>query len=201
MKDKILSALKTKYKNLGFGDKAFEGVAVYLSGSVTEESQIETAIAGVETILKSFQGDIDKVRTEKSELQRKYDELERSQGGTPKKEDEPDQMPDWFKAYKEEQDRKLEALQGENEKIKKEKDLASRQSFISGELKRLGIDERDLEFLSIPDSLDNDGISKHLTNYKQRQIDKGLPGVNPFPQSKGEISKEEADSIVEHMSF
>ena len=201
MKDKILSALNTKYKNLGFGDKAFEGVAEYLSGSVTEESQIETAIAGVETILKSFQGDIDKVRTEKSELQRKYDELERSQGGTPKKEDEHAQMPDWFKAYKEEQDRKLEALQGENEKIKKEKDFASRQSFISGELKRLGIDERDLEFLSIPDSLDNDGISKHLTNYKQRQIDKGLPGVNPFPQSKGEISKEEADSIVEHMSF
>lgn len=201
MKDKILSALKTKYKNLGFGDKAFEGVAEYLSRSVTEESQIETAIAGVETILKSFQGDIDKVRTEKSELQRKYDELEKSQGGTSKKEAEPDQMPDWFKAYKEEQDKKLEALQGENEKIKKEKDLASRQSFISGELKRLGIDERDLEFLSIPDSLDNDGISKHLTNYKQRQIDKGLPGVNPFPQSKGEISKEEADSIVEQMSF
>lgn len=201
MKDKILSALKTKYKNLGFGDKAFEGVAEYLSRSVTEESQIETAIAGVETILKSFQGDIDKVRTEKSELQREYDELEKSQGGTSKKEAEPDQMPDWFKAYKEEQDKKLEALQGENEKIKKEKDLASRQSFISGELKRLGIDERDLEFLSIPDSLDNDGISKHLTNYKQRQIDKGLPGVNPFPQSKGEISKEEADSIVEQMSF
>ena len=167
MKEKILSALKTKYKNLGFGDKAFDGVAEYLSGNVTEESQIETAIAGVEILLKSFQGDIDKVRTEKSELQKKYDELEKSQGGTPKQEE----------------------------------DLANRQSFISGELKRLGIDERDLEFLSIPDSLDNDGISKHLTNYKQRQIDKGLPGVNPFPQSKGEISKEEADSIVEHMSF
>ena len=99
MKDKILSALKTKYKNLGFGDKAFEGVAEYLSGSVTEESQIETAIAGVETILKSFQGDIDKVRTEKSELQRKYDELERSQGGTSKKDDEPDHLPVWFYAY------------------------------------------------------------------------------------------------------
>ena len=61
MKEKILSALKTKYKNLGFGDKAFDGVAEYLSGNVTEESQIETAIAGVEILLKSFQGDIEKI--------------------------------------------------------------------------------------------------------------------------------------------
>lgn len=46
MKEKILVALKTKYKTFGFGDKAFDGVADYLSKTVTEESQIETAISG-----------------------------------------------------------------------------------------------------------------------------------------------------------
>lgn len=59
MKEKILSALKTKYKNLGFGEKAFSGVADYLAANVTEEDQIETAIGGVENLLKAFQGDID----------------------------------------------------------------------------------------------------------------------------------------------
>src|SRR5690606_21564413 len=60
MKEKIFQALKTKSKNLGFGDKAFEGVAAFLATTITEEDQIETGIAGVEPLLKSFQGDIDK---------------------------------------------------------------------------------------------------------------------------------------------
>lgn len=60
MKEKILQALKTKFKNLGFGDKAFEGVADYLATTITDEANIETAIGGVEGLLKSFQGDIDK---------------------------------------------------------------------------------------------------------------------------------------------
>ena len=75
MKGKILVALKTKYKTFGFGDKAFDGVADYLSKTVTEESQIETAISGVEGLLKAFQGDIDTVRNEKSGLQKQLDEL------------------------------------------------------------------------------------------------------------------------------
>lgn len=75
MKTKILVALKTKYKTFGFSDKAFDGVADYLSKTVTEDSQVETAIGGVEGLLKAFQGDVDFVRNEKSGLQKQYDEL------------------------------------------------------------------------------------------------------------------------------
>ena len=60
MKEKLVKALKTKFANLGFSDKAFTGVADYLAATVTEEDQIETAIAGVEPLLKALQGDIDK---------------------------------------------------------------------------------------------------------------------------------------------
>lgn len=77
MKEKILISLKTKYKTLGFGDKAFDGVADFLSKTVTEESQIETAIGGVEGLLKAFQGDIDSVRNEKAGLQKQLDELKK----------------------------------------------------------------------------------------------------------------------------
>lgn len=77
MKEKILVALKTKYKTFGFGEKAFDGVADYLSKTVTDESQIETAIGGVEGLLKAFQGDIDTVRNAKSGLQKELDELKK----------------------------------------------------------------------------------------------------------------------------
>lgn len=97
MKVKLLAALKTKFNNLGFGDKAFDGVADYLSKTVTEDAQIETAIGGVEPLLKSFQGDIDKVRNEKTELQKKYDELNKNNPTPPKPADPAPEVPEWAK--------------------------------------------------------------------------------------------------------
>jgi len=82
MKEKILEALKTSYKNLGFGEKAFEGVADYLSSTVTDEASIETAISGVESLLKAFQGETDRVRGEKTALQRELDELKKKKTPT-----------------------------------------------------------------------------------------------------------------------
>lgn len=108
MKTKILQALKTKYSNLGFGDKAFDGVADHLSKTITEETQIDTAVAEVENLLKAFQGDTDKVRGEKANLQKQLDELKaKHEGGNPtptqdpkKKDDE--EVPAWAKAILEE---------------------------------------------------------------------------------------------------
>lgn len=59
MKDKIKVALKTRYTNLGFGEKAFEGVADYLTIAIKEESEIDNIVNGVENLLKAFQSEID----------------------------------------------------------------------------------------------------------------------------------------------
>lgn len=87
MKEKILAALKTKYANLGFTDKAFEGVATFLVASTTEENQIETAVSGVETLLKSFQGDADsrvnKLKAENEELKKKLPEEKKEEEKKP----------------------------------------------------------------------------------------------------------------------
>lgn len=64
MKEKILQALKNKYKNLGLGDKALESIATMLATTTTEEAQIETAVAGVEDLAKGFQSEADRIRTE-----------------------------------------------------------------------------------------------------------------------------------------
>ncbi|MGJ1360040.1 hypothetical protein ACR79K_25385 [Sphingobacterium siyangense] len=108
MKEKILSALKTKYKNLGFGDKAFSGVADFLATTVTEEDQIETAIGGVENLLKAFQGDIDnrvntavaKAKAEKGGNQEQPEKTEKT--------DDDDNTPSWAKKLIEKVD-KLES--------------------------------------------------------------------------------------------
>ena len=82
MKEQILKALKTKYKNLGFGEKAFEGVAEYLAKTVTEEANIETAIDGVEGMLKVFQSEADKLRGENVSLKSQLEAAKKTETKT-----------------------------------------------------------------------------------------------------------------------
>lgn len=85
-----MQALRTKYANLGLTEKTFGGVADYLSATTTDEN-IETAISGVEPMLKAMQGEADSIRTRKSELEKKLAELEaRAKEGQPKQEPQTD---------------------------------------------------------------------------------------------------------------
>ena len=97
MKEKIFESLKTKYAQFGFSEKALTGVAEYLAATVTEEQGVEPAVNGAETLLKAFQGDIDRRVTEavnkvKTE-QRKPDNPE-----PPKPTEE---IPEWAKSLAE----------------------------------------------------------------------------------------------------
>jgi len=79
MKEKFLNALKTKYKNLGLSDKAFDGVAEFYLKTITEESQIEAKVLEAEALIKAVQVEADRVRTDstvkKTELEKKIEEL------------------------------------------------------------------------------------------------------------------------------
>ena len=197
MKEKILVALKTKYKTFGFGDKAFDGVADYLSKTVTEESAIETAIGGVENLLKAFQGDIDTVRNEKSGLQKQLDELKAK--GDESKKDEKQPPAD-------ELDAKLEALinakvaplQEKLTAYESKEAKATRQAQILGKAKELGIPEwRINEGFIIADDADEASINTMLSGVKQNIVTAGLETSKGFPIDQNKTpSKEELDGIL-----
>lgn len=200
MKEKILSALKTKYSNLGFGDKAFSGVAEYLSTTITEEAQIETGISGVENLLKAFQGDIDRVRTEKTELQKKYDELIAKQGNgvDPDKKDETttaDLKAMIATAIAE----VVTPLQDKIQSYEQNEAKNLRQTLITEKAKGLEIPDYLLKRISVPDDLDESGVTQYLTEFKQELVNNSLPGQNLFPQTNGEITQDQAKSIVDKM--
>lgn len=160
MKEKILVALKTKYKTFGFGDKAFDGVADYLSKTVTEESQIETAISGVEGLLKSFQGDIDTVRNAKSGLQKELDELKKKieNADKDKDKDKDKDVPAWAQAL-------IDSNKTLSEKLtayEAEKAQAQRNSQISAVAKKYGIPEFMLKDRNIPENTDLDTYFKDM---------------------------------------
>lgn len=186
MKGKILVALKTKYKTFGFGDKAFDGVADYLSKTVTEESQIETAISGVEGLLKAFQGDIDTVRNEKSGLQKQLDELKtkiENPNPNPKPEEKKDDVPAWAQALIDSN----KSLLAEVSTLKQEKLQATRQEQIMAKAKEYGIPQNYAKRCAIKDDEDLDVYFKDL---KQEFANDGFEGVTPPESAETKIEKE-----------
>jgi len=101
MKEKILAALRLKYKNLGFSEKAIDGCATYLEQTVTEEDKIDGAVTAVEPMLKVFQGEIDgrvtaavkKAKEEGGQQQQKKEGEE----STPDPNKQQEEVPAWAK--------------------------------------------------------------------------------------------------------
>ncbi|WP_302581620.1 hypothetical protein [Paraprevotella clara] len=191
MKEKILVALKTKYKTFGFSEKAFDGVADYLSKTVTEESQIETAIDGVEGLFKGFQGDVDYVRNEKSGLQKQLDELKKkieNPNPQPKPEEEKkDDVPAWAQAIIDSNKTLSEKLAGyEQERVQ-----AQRNAQVSAKAKEYGIPETLVPMLNIPSDADLDTFMKDA---KQTFVNAGLQSVPPG--SGDPKPTDDIDSIV-----
>lgn len=198
MKGKILVALKTKYKTFGFGDKAFDGVADYLSKTVTEESQIETAISGVEGLLKAFQGDIDTVRNEKSGLQKQLDELKNkienpNPNPNPNPEDKKDDMATIIANAV---SAAVKPLSDELAQFKAEKSQATRQEQIMAKAKEYGIPETFAKRYAIPDDAD---LDIYFKDAKQELANIGFSGVTP-PESAETKMEKEAESIANMIS-
>lgn len=190
MKEKILVALKTKYKTFGFGDKAFDGVADYLSKTVTEESQIETAISGVEGLLKSFQGDIDTVRNAKSGLQKELDELKKKieNADKDKDKDKDKDVPEWAQAL-------IDSNKTLSEKLtayEAEKAQAQRNSQISAVAKKYGIPEFMLKDRNIPENTDLDTYFKDM---KQDMSNNGFQ-FSKAPETAEQKQEKEASEFA-----
>ena len=187
MKEKILVALKTKYKTFGFGDKAFDGVADYLSKTVTEESQIETATSGVEGLLKAFQGDIDTVRQKQLyELRKKIENPAPNPNPSPdeKKEDMATLIANAVSMA-------VKPLSDKLAQFETEKAQATRQEQVIAKAKDYGIPENLVPMLNIPEDADLDNYFKDA---KQTFANAGFQDVRT-PES-GNGGQNDANDIA-----
>lgn len=207
MKIKILSALKTKYSNLGFNAKALDGVAAVLAQTVTDENQIEDAVNGVEGLLRVFQADNDRQRTEYATLKSQHDELlkksQQGNGGGSDNNATNDDEPAWFKAYKQEQEQRFNAIKSESEALKAAKAKDERNALIATKAKELGIpDWRMKQGFVIADDADEASIGEYLAGVQKDIVAAGLDGKGKFPLAGDSVaSKEETDKIVSGMKF
>ena len=198
MKEKILLALKTKYAALGLSDKVLDGVAESLSKTVTDEAGIETAVDGVEPILKTFQSNFDQLRNENSGLQKKLDELKKVDPNEPPK---PVPSP-------KSTDQKSEALTKEaveaiiaaqlkpisdrfvsQDQASKE---AARRNEIVAKAKEYKIPEAVAKYMNVPENSDIDTFMKQA---KQDFSDNGFSEVKPPESAEAQI-KTDSETIA-----
>lgn len=203
MKEKLFNALKTEYATLGFSDKAISGVAESLAstGLVTDEN-LDSIVQGQKKLLASFQSEIDsRVTSAREKALSEPKQGAKSNGGgepTEPKTATSDDIKAMIEAAVAE---KVTPLQEKLQQYERKEMATERQTMIAAKAKELGIDQKCLQFLHVPDELDEDGVTQHLTAYKQYEVDRGLPTLSPFPKSEGKVTKEETDLIVEGMGI
>ena len=204
MKEKIYNQLKQEYARLGLSDELLQSVAASLeaTGLVTDEN-LATVVKGQENMLKSYQSNFDKLRTEGAGYKKELEELKArgGQGGGQQKQPK-DEMLELFNKYKEENDKKLNALIEENTKFKAEKAKGERNAMILAKAKELKISKSRIEEgFAIPDDMDEAGIATYLSKVKKNEVAKGLEdrssafSLSTSEDQGKELAKEWAKSL------
>ncbi|MBQ6097927.1 MAG: hypothetical protein IJK99_09290 [Bacteroidales bacterium] len=138
MKAELLTALKTEYAKSGLSDKAFDGVASVLVKTVTKEDEIDGVVKSDETknLIKAYQTDTDKVRTEKATLQAEFDKYKKEHPETktpPKTEEEDSETIKQMKA-------EIEALKLANKEKDEKAARAEKMASVRAKMKEQGSD-------------------------------------------------------------
>lgn len=183
MKTKLLTALKTEYAKSGLSDKAFDGVASVLVKTVTKDDEIDGVVKSDETkaLIKAYQTDTDKVRTEKANLQAEFDKYKKEHPETtpPKNEGDEDKN-------KELLDR-IAALEQENKEAKQKAARTEKLASIRTKMKEQGSDNDNILDLVLEKAefKDEDSVDDIATNLKTAYDAKYTQfyGDGPVPHS------------------
>lgn len=136
----LLTKLKTKYYNLGLGEGILGAQADYLLTLSPTEENVDSLVDGMETVLKSFQSDLDKARAQKKAEQKQEPPKQDPPNQDPPKTD--DGVPEWAKAILESNKAVVEKLSA-IEAVKVQKSLADKAI---AKLKELGVKESFYKF-------------------------------------------------------
>lgn len=193
MKQKILATLKNKYSHLGLSREALDGVASVLEKTIKSEEEIETAVSGVEGMLKVFQSEADRERTNYNALKAAKEEIEKKlKEATPTP---PKEEPKPFDAEALRAEI-LDAMRKEHESaLQNEQKAAQRRADIAVKAKEYGIPEKLIGNFAIADDAN---IDDYFKGVKQALADAGFEFSEP-PTPGGGI-RTDAEGIANLIS-
>ena len=188
MKEKIYSALKTKFSNLGFSAKAIEGVAESLAATgLVNDENLDAIVEGQKSALSAMQAEIDRrVTSAVEEAKAEAKNAASGNGGNQNNHNEPEKPFD-AEAFKAEL---LKTIREEQAAIAQQSQQAAQRSAdIAAKAKEFGIPEKFVSKLSIGQDAD---LDEYFKGVKQDMIDAGFEFSEP-PTQGGGISDNGSD--------
>lgn len=213
MNKKLFELLKAKCKDMGLSEKAIEEAATVASDGLKDDSpdsDIEAKANLAASFLKTTQGEATRwaqTAKQKAEDEAKKkasdDEAKKKADDEAKKKKEAEEKaaqdePAWFKTYKEEQAKKLEALETENKSFKAEKSKTERSGLIEATAKKLNIPAWRMKGVVVPDDADPE---KFLADIKQDLVTNNLMAADAADSasSKEKASQELAKNLLNEL--
>ena len=181
MKEKIYSALKTKFSNLGFSAKAIEGVAESLAATgLVNDENLDAIVEGQKSALSAMQAEIDRrVTSAVEEAKAEAKNAASGNGGNQNNTNEPNNSFD-AEAFKAEL---LKTIREEQAAIAQQSQQAAQRSAdIAAKAKEFGIPEKFVSKLSIGQDAD---LDEYFKGVKQDMIDAGFEFSEPPTQGGG----------------
>lgn len=201
MNKKLFTQLKTDHASLGLADDVLQAYADSLAatGLVTDEN-LATVSQGQKTALKTFQSSFDKVRGEKSTIQKELDELKAKGNAAPPVDPPKDDIDAKISAAI---SAAVKPLQDTISAYETKDKQSARQQVILSKAKELGIpDWRISEGFNLPETADDETITSTLSKVKQNIVAASLDKAKGFPVTTDEkVTSEQTDSILSKMKF
>lgn len=198
MNKKLLENLKAKCKDMGLSEAALEQIAGIASNGLEEtatDEAIEERAKQYVPILQAMQGEATRWAQKKQEPPTPPTPPAPPQ---PK----PDEAEPWKAALAEMEKKYAGVVETQNTTIAElQKKLAAseRTGVIAAEMKKLGLTEADMEFVSIPADAN---IIEYLGKYKQSLVNRGLKPADPntSKEAKDKAESDMADAMLKQFS-
>lgn len=188
-----------KCKDMGLSEEYVSNLTQNMGGAVAEDSTDEAAIEGVANQISAV------ARLSQGEATRWVNKHKEKNPPVPPTPPTPivppaDDEPSWFKAYREEQEQRVKALETQNAELAAEKAKQERTASINAAYAKHNIPEALREFVAVPDSVEASAIDGFVAGMAQKIVALQLPKLPHSVQAQaGEVTKEQTDAIAKSM--
>lgn len=193
MNKTLQQKVKDKCKDMGLSEDYVNGITEILGADVaddsTDEQAIEATVNRIADVAKRSQGEA----TRWAQAQKNKPAPTPTLEPTPQPQPGADE-PDWFRKWKEDNDKRMKALEDENSNLKAERAKLQRTETINATFAKYEIPDYLRKYISVPDSIEADKIEEYVAGMSQEFVTRQLPGNQTQPQV---ASKQETEAAAE----
>lgn len=173
MNKTLTEKVKAKCKDMGLSEEYLNGVTQMLGGNIaddsTDEAAIESCANQIMEIAKASQGEA----TRWAQKQKSKTEPPAPPTPPTPPAPQPDGEPEWFKVYREKNDKRMKTLEDENTLLKQQRTASERQANITAAFDKYKVPAFLRQHLSVPDSVTD--IDAHVAKMAQDFVTHNLP--------------------------